>query len=52
MKQFDKTKISIHYKDDDDFQGFINKIKGKTVAVLFDINTKIYAEAIINQLKR
>ena len=38
--------INVEYKNETGFQGFFERIKGKKVAVMYDVNTKPYAENI------
>ena len=44
-------KINVEFKDEQGkFPIFLEKVKGKKVAVMFDVNTKPYANNIINDL--
>ena len=35
--------ISVQYRNENNFEPFFGKMNGKTVSVLYDINTKPYA---------
>lgn len=43
--------FNVEYKNRTGFQAFFEKVKGKRIAVLFDVNTKPYAREMIEQLK-
>lgn len=44
--------INIEYRHESGFQKFFEKITGKTVAVMYDVNTQPYAEKMKNELGR
>ena len=46
-----KMNIDIEYKHETGFRNFFKRIAGKRVSVLYDVNTKPYAEKMISQLK-
>ncbi|MGN1052671.1 MAG: sn-glycerol-1-phosphate dehydrogenase, partial [Candidatus Scatosoma sp.] len=43
--------INIEYKHETGFKNFFNRIAGKKLSVLYDVNTKPYAEALLLQIK-
>ncbi|MBQ9756011.1 MAG: sn-glycerol-1-phosphate dehydrogenase [Clostridia bacterium] len=43
--------MNIEYRNQTGFKTFFERVNGKTVAVMYDVNTKPFAEKIINQLK-
>ena len=43
--------INIEYKHETGFKNFFNHIAGKKLSVLYDVNTKPYAEALLLQIK-
>lgn len=44
--------INVEYRDKTNFINFFNRISGKFVAVIYDINTKPYAEKIQKELSK
>ena len=43
--------INVEYKHETGFKTFFNRIAGKKLSVLYDVNTKPYAEALLLQIK-
>ena len=43
--------MNIEYRHVSGFKNFFQKIAGKTLAVMYDVNTKPYALSIIEELK-
>lgn len=43
--------MNVEYRHKTGFVGFFNKIAGKSVAVMYDVNTSFYAKRIIEELK-
>ena len=42
--------MRIEYKHENEFTPFYQKLKGKSVTVIYDINTRPYAETIKTEL--
>ena len=43
--------ISVQYRNENNFEPFFGKMNGKTVSVLYDVNTKPYALQIIEEMR-
>lgn len=43
--------VNVEYKDKTKFQNFFKRVEGKKIAVMYDVNTKPYAEEIILEMQ-